>query len=51
MLIELAKNAFEKAGWPTEVQTGRYTFPLAENARNVQGTAGKNASNASTSSL
>lgn len=28
MLIKLAHEAFESAGWPTKVQTGRYTFPL-----------------------
>jgi len=36
MLIDLAKNALQKAEWPTEVETGRYMFPLAENVRNSE---------------
>ena len=28
MLLKLAKEAFESAGWQTEVQTGRYAFSL-----------------------
>ncbi|KAF5575341.1 amidase signature domain-containing protein [Fusarium pseudocircinatum] len=35
MLIKLAAEAFEKAGWPTSVQTGRYMYPVADNARHV----------------
>ncbi|KAF5583813.1 amidase signature domain-containing protein [Fusarium pseudoanthophilum] len=35
MLIKLATEAFKKAGWPTSIQTGRYTYPVADNARNV----------------
>ena len=35
MLMELACEAFGKAGWSTTVQTGRYTFPLGKGARNV----------------
>ncbi|KAG9504818.1 hypothetical protein J7337_004796 [Fusarium musae] len=35
MLIKLATEAFKKAGWPTGVQTGRYVYPVADNARNV----------------
>lgn len=35
MLIKLAEAAFKKTSWPTNVQTGRLTFPLGENARNI----------------
>lgn len=35
MLINLARQAFEAASWHTSVDTGRYMFPLGENARNV----------------
>jgi hypothetical protein len=35
VLINLAKWALEKAGWPTEIATGRYMFPLGANLRNV----------------
>lgn len=35
MLINLAKAALEKAGIPTEVETGRYTFKLGESAGNI----------------
>lgn len=35
MLLALAKNAFDKAGWPTSVKTGRYAFDLGDNVRNV----------------
>lgn len=35
MLIKLATEAFKKAGWPTSIQTGRYMYPVADNARNV----------------
>lgn len=36
MLIKLAIAAFEKASWPTTIQTGRYMYPLANNSRNVE---------------
>lgn len=36
MLIKLATAAFEKASWPTTIQTGRYMYPLASNSRNVE---------------
>ncbi|KAF5611513.1 amidase [Fusarium subglutinans] len=35
MLIKLATEAFKKAGWPTSIQTGRYMYPVADNARNA----------------
>ncbi|KAH7305028.1 amidase signature domain-containing protein [Stachybotrys elegans] len=35
MLIKLATAAFNKASWPTRIQTGRYMYPLANNSRNV----------------
>ncbi|KAF5542839.1 amidase signature domain-containing protein [Fusarium phyllophilum] len=35
MLIKLATEAFTKAGWPTSIRTGRYMYPVADNARNV----------------
>ncbi|KAL9068130.1 MAG: hypothetical protein Q9161_006374 [Pseudevernia consocians] len=35
MLMELACEAFKSEGWPTAVQTGRYTFPLGDGVRNV----------------
>jgi len=35
MLINLAKQAFEAASWPTTINTGRYMFPLDDNTRNV----------------
>ncbi|KAF5561880.1 amidase signature domain-containing protein [Fusarium napiforme] len=38
MLIKFATEAFKKAGWPTSIQTGRYMYPAAENARNVDST-------------
>jgi hypothetical protein len=34
-LIRLVKEAFEAADWRTHVDTGRYTFPVADNARHV----------------
>lgn len=30
MLIRIVKAAFEHAGWRTSVDTGRWTFPLAD---------------------
>ncbi|VUC36601.1 unnamed protein product [Clonostachys rosea] len=36
MLIKLAAAAFERASWPTTVQTGRYMYPIASNSRNVK---------------
>uniref|UniRef100_A0A8H7KET3 Amidase domain-containing protein n=1 Tax=Bionectria ochroleuca TaxID=29856 RepID=A0A8H7KET3_BIOOC len=36
MLIKLVIAAFEKASWPTTIQTGRYMYPLANNSRNVE---------------
>ncbi|CVK99416.1 related to D-mandelate dehydrogenase [Fusarium mangiferae] len=38
MLIKLAAAAFEKAKWPTNIQTGRYMYAIAQNARNVNST-------------
>lgn len=35
MLIRLAKAAFNAAGWPTEIDTGRYMYPVGDNLRNV----------------
>lgn len=35
MLLNLAEAALKKAGWPTEVQTGRFAFELGNNVRNV----------------
>lgn len=35
MLANLAEDALKKAGWPTTVQTGRFTFPPGDNKRNV----------------
>lgn len=34
-LIQLVKYAFEVMQWRTRVDTGRFTFPLADNPRNV----------------
>ena len=36
MLMELACEAFKSEGWPTAVQTGRYTFPLGDGVRGVR---------------
>lgn len=35
MLINLAKETFRAAGWPTRVLTGRYMFDLANNTRST----------------
>lgn len=35
MLIKLARAAFQAAPWPTNIDTGRYMFPLGDNLRNV----------------
>lgn len=35
MLANLAEETLTKAGWPTTVQTGRFTFPPGDNKRNV----------------
>lgn len=35
MLIKLAQAAFNAAGWPTKIDTGRYMYPLGNNLRNV----------------
>jgi hypothetical protein len=35
MLIKLAQTAFDAAGWPTKIDTGRYMYPLGNNLRNV----------------
>ncbi|KAB8339253.1 hypothetical protein FH972_022187 [Carpinus fangiana] len=37
MLVNLAKEVLESENWPTEVLTGRYTFKLGKNIRNVDG--------------
>ncbi|KAI1500562.1 putative amidase [Biscogniauxia marginata] len=36
MLIQLAKEAFQKAGWPTKISTGRYMYPVGDNILGVQ---------------
>ncbi|KAK0121858.1 hypothetical protein ONS95_010137 [Cadophora gregata] len=36
LLINLAEEALNSAGWPTQVKTGRETFDVGENIRNVQ---------------
>lgn len=36
MLIRIVDEAFKSSGWPTQIQTGRYTFPLGNNSRNVR---------------
>lgn len=41
MLIKLASAAFQKASWPTSIQTGRFMYPPANNSRNVDGAASK----------
>lgn len=35
MLISLAAATFGEASWPTRVRTGRYMYPVVDNARNV----------------
>jgi hypothetical protein len=39
MLLNLAKAAFEKAKWTTEVLTGNLTFELGGGCRNVASTS------------
>lgn len=34
-VIHLIRRAFETAQWRTRVDTGRFTFPVASNPRNV----------------
>lgn len=34
-LIHTVEEALRAAGWPTEVGTGRYTFPVGNNSRAV----------------
>ncbi|KLP03653.1 related to D-mandelate dehydrogenase [Fusarium fujikuroi] len=41
MLIKLDTEAFKKAGWPRSIQTGRYMYPVADNARNVGSVSGE----------
>ncbi|RKL49535.1 hypothetical protein BFJ72_g994 [Fusarium proliferatum] len=41
MLIKLSTEAFKKAGWPTSIQTGRYMYPVADNARNAGSESGE----------
>ncbi|KAG5755894.1 hypothetical protein H9Q70_001490 [Fusarium xylarioides] len=41
MLIKLANEAFKNAGWPTSIDTGRYMYPVADNARNVGSASGE----------
>ncbi|CAM1507834.1 Fc.00g046820.m01.CDS01 [Cosmosporella sp. VM-42] len=36
MMIQLVAQAFEHAKWRTQVDTGRLTFPLGNNSRNVK---------------
>ncbi|KAI7777115.1 uncharacterized protein LA080_004017 [Diaporthe eres] len=35
MLVKVAQAAFDAAGWPTKIDTGRYMYPLGNNLRNV----------------
>jgi hypothetical protein len=35
MLMKLVKAVLESASWPTRVLTGRYTFEVGNNTRNV----------------
>jgi len=35
LLINFAEAVLKKAGWPTEVKTGREAFERGENVRNV----------------
>lgn len=35
VLVKLVEATFQQAQWRTKVDTGRYTFPLAQNARKV----------------
>lgn len=35
MLVKLVQAAFQQAQWRTRVDKGRYAFPPAQNARNV----------------
>lgn len=35
MLIKFAQEAFQRAGWPTKINTGRYMFPIGDNRTNV----------------
>lgn len=35
MLIKVANDAFQMAGWPTKIQTGRCAFAVGDNERNV----------------
>ncbi|KAG4288738.1 hypothetical protein FPRO06_03560 [Fusarium proliferatum] len=41
MLIKLATEALKKSGWPTSIQTGRYMYPVADNARNAGSESGE----------
>ncbi|KLP10940.1 D-mandelate dehydrogenase [Fusarium fujikuroi] len=41
MLIKIDTEAFKKAGWPRSIQTGRYMYPVADNARNVGSVSGE----------
>ncbi|KAG4252847.1 hypothetical protein FPRO03_08296 [Fusarium proliferatum] len=41
ILIKLATEALKKAGWPTSIQTGRYMYPVADNARNAGSESGE----------
>lgn len=34
-MIRLVEEALQSAEWRTEVDTGRYTFPVGNNGRNV----------------
>jgi hypothetical protein len=36
MLVKLVQLAFQQAQWGIKVGTGRYTFPPADNGRNVR---------------
>lgn len=39
-LIRLLEGALRSAKWRTQVDTGRYTFPLGNNSRNVDDQSG-----------
>lgn len=39
LLLHTAVKAMEKAGWPTDILTGRTMFHLGQNERNAQSSA------------
>lgn len=40
-LLHVAKEALKKAGWPTEVLTGRYALPYGNSSRNTEDNASR----------